>query len=248
MKPSVLICTPSKSGYVHLNYLASLMGTFRILEHFGFRVGLHLDQGKTLDMGRSLAATYFLNSDFTHMMFIDDDMVWQPELVARMIEFGVDIIGVPYRQKVKEVIYNMRSVGDFEQSTENPSLLSVNDIATGLLLIRKNVLEKMKDTVEKVIDHPSTKQTVYMFFRHQVVQDKVACPDGELTYMSEDLYFCRMARELGFQIWAYVDAETAHTGTISFKGNYADVLEGITPTKFRDDLKKSPLQVLGEVG
>lgn len=247
MTPSVLICTPTKSGFVHVNYLLSLMHSIQVILSKGMHFSLFFDVGKSgIDIPRSQAATYFLNSNHTHLMFVDDDMAWQPEIIARMVELDCDIVGVPYRQKDHEVIYNMRSAKDIEQSTENPSLLNVHDIATGLLLIKKCVFEKLKDTVDVVIDN-KTKENIYMFFRHEVVSDPIAAPDGGMSYMSEDLYFCRMARQNGFQVWAYIDAETAHTGITSFRGNYADVLEGITKEKFRDTTPKQQLRLTGAI-
>jgi hypothetical protein len=243
---SLLISTPCKSGFIGINFMMSLLQTVMLLNSKGIKYSLQFDVGKAgIDMPRSMAATYFLMSNHTHLMFIDDDMAWQPELVLRLLEVDRDVVGVPYRQKSNEILYNMRIENGYEQSTENPALLSVNDIATGLLMVKKRVFDALKTKVDWVVDHNTREQTG-MFFRHNVVDvDNIAEPTGNKVYMSEDFYFCKLAREAGFQIWAYVDAETAHTGTISFKGNYADILEKVTETKFRDEGNKTPLRLMG---
>lgn len=245
----ILIATPCKSGFVSINYMMSLIHSLRILNESGIQAALHFDYGKSnIDMPRSIAASYMLAcGDFTHLMFIDDDMAWQPELIALLVGLNLDVVGVPYRQKNSEVTYMMRCAEVFDQSTDNPALINIHDIGTGLLLIRKNVLEELRDKVEWVVDH-ITQNKVGMFFRHQVVQDLMTNPNGEKSYMGEDLYFCRLAREAGFRIWAYIDAETAHTGVISFKGNYADIAESVTAGKFRDSAQKAPLRLMGAIG
>ena len=246
-KPSILICIPSHSGFVHVNFMLSLMHSIQHILQKGMEFSLFFDVGKSgIDLPRSQAATYLLKSNHTHLMFLDDDMAWQPELIARMVELDCDIVGAPYRQKNAEVIYNMRTSDGFDQSTENPALCSVHDIATGLLLIKRRVFEALKEQVDVVKDN-ATKEDIFMFFKHCVVRDPISEPDGGMSYMSEDLYFCRIARDAGFQIFAYVDAETGHTGTTTFRGNYADVLENATKEKFRDSLKKQELRLTGAI-
>jgi len=223
------------------------MHSLNILVAKDIKFALFFDVGKAgIDLPRSQAATFFLQSEHTHMMFIDDDMAWQPELIGRMIELDRDILGVPYRQKEHNHIYTMRTPGDLEKSADNDALINVHDIATGLLLIKKRVFEVLKDKADVVIDH-QTKKEIYMFFRHCIVEDKIVQPDGGHSYMSEDLYFCRQAREAGFQIWSYVDAETAHIGTTSFRGNYVEVLESTTKGNFRDTLQKQKLRLSGAI-
>lgn len=246
--PSILICTPCKSGFVHINYMLSLMHSMPHLTQRGIIPYTLFDVGKSgIDIPRSQMATYFLKSEHTHLMFIDDDMAWPPDLIARMIELDCDIVGVPYRHKTPDIVYNMRIANGIEQSLENSALLNVHDIATGLLLIKKHVFEALKDKVDVVKDH-KTRDDIFMFFKHCVVKDDLTEPDNDvLSYMSEDLYFCRLAREAGFLITAYVDAETGHTGTTTFKGNYSDILEKESTEKFKDVVQKQTLRLTGAV-
>jgi len=241
---SVLLATPCKSGYVTVNYMMSLFGTLRNLQESGIKSQTFLDVGKAgIDLPRSMAASYLLNSEHTHLMFLDDDMAWQPELVTRLLSLDLDIVGVPYRQKSPEIMYNMRVADKLVKAEGHPSLLEFEDIATGLLLIKKSVFEAMRDKVEWVVDH-STQLKVGMYFRHQVVDDPLANAGGK-SYMSEDLYFCRLARESGFKIIAYVDAETAHTGTLTYKGNYKNIAGALMETNLDDPLPKSPIRLMG---
>ena len=245
----VLLATLNKTGFVSINYMMSLMNTMRALAEKKIEFSLYFDVGKSgVDLPRSQAASYFLNSDCTHMMFIDDDMARQAELINRLMSFDLDIVGVPYRQKTVERGFNMRieTGKDFERMKEEPTLFGVHDIATGLLLIKKNVFETLKDKVEWVLGQQSSDK-IGMFFRHAVVDDLIANPGGEKAYMSEDFFFCRLARDNGFKIWAYIDAETAHVGTISFTGNYANIAEAQNRGPCRDVVPKSQLRLMGAI-
>lgn len=236
-KQSLLVSTPCKTGFVSINYTVSLLQNLQGLANRNVTVTFDLEVGKAgIDMPRSMAATRFLKSDMTHLMFIDDDMAFPPDLITKLMDCDVDIVAVPYRKKMNDPLYNFRFFGEVVQSKENPALIEVYDIATGLMLVKHHVFEKLKDHVEWVLEYGQDDK-VGMFFRHQVVEYEHAEGAGEKggkAYMSEDLHFCRLAREAGFKIWAYVDAPTIHYGTMGFGGNYADVLEQVMPNeKFR---------------
>lgn len=229
--------------------MLSLMGTMRDMVDKKIDFNLFFDVGKSgVDLPRSQAASYLLESDNTHLMFFDDDMAWQPELVSRLLSFNLDIVGVPYRQKVMQRGYNMRveEQKGFERMDGEPSLFGVHDLATGLLLIKREVFEALSDKVDWIKGNESANK-IGMFFRHRVVDDKIANPDGEKAYMSEDFSFCKLARENGFKIWAYIDAQTAHVGNISFVGNYVDVAESLGHGNCRDVVPKSPLRLMGAI-
>lgn len=213
--------------------MISLVQNVQVLSQKDIKVNFGLEIGKPgIDMPRSMAATMFMKSTNTHMMFVDDDLAFPPDLIAKLIECDLDIVAVPYRRKQPDSIYVMRMFGEMEQKTDNPALIQVHDIGTGLMLIKREVFEALGDKVEWVNEYGHSGQ-VGMFFRHQVV-DLLPDEGNGKCYMSEDLYFCRLARESGFKIWAYVDAPTAHFGNIGFGGNYADVLEEMLPgEKFR---------------
>ena len=49
--------------------------------------------------GRNLCVSGFLESKFTHMLFIDSDIYFQAESIIKMIERDKDIISIPYPLK-----------------------------------------------------------------------------------------------------------------------------------------------------
>jgi len=237
--PHLMICTPCHSGMVDLNYHISLTLAGAYLSRNGVEYMLDYNVGMNIDWARSKMATAFLQSDCTHLLFIDDDMAFAADLPFRLLCENVDIVAVPYRRKQRDVKYNIRHGVRVKTIPGRPYMIGVESIATGMMLIRRNVLERLEPKVpEFLYDHEGTKGR--LFFRHQLVDDEMV---GGVSYMGEDYYFCKIAKEAGFDIWAYCDEEIAHIGKYAFDGKYSDEAEkdgGLC----HDDRPKLPIRLM----
>lgn len=241
-KPHVMICTPCHSGKVDINYHISLTLACNYLMQRGVNYTLDYNVGMSIDGARSEMATTFLRqmTDCTHLLFIDDDMAFSADLPFRMLVENVDIVAVPYRRKQTEVKYNMRHGVRCKTIPDRPYMVAVENIATGMMMIRKNVFQKLESKVPEY-RYNDQGEGGLLFFRHQIVEDEMV---GGVAYMGEDYYFCKLARENGFDIWAYVDEEIAHIGPYAYRGNYREYAERGTKDKFNYPGEKVPMRVL----
>lgn len=188
-----------------------------------------------IDASRSKMATNVLrDKNFTHLLFIDDDMAWSADLPIRLMQAEVDIIGVPYRKKKSsETVFNIKHSEKVEYLEGHPSIISVDGLGTGMILIKREVFETLENIVPLCID--SQMGDYRMFFHHTFI------PVGDKqSYVSEDYAFCVLAKANGFKIWAYTDEEIAHIGPYAFTGNYAKT----TASGATDNQNKSPLRLL----
>lgn len=241
--PNVYISTPCYTGKVDINYHTSMLMTMKYLGENRIQHMFNYAVSTGVDAARSKHATEFLTTECTHLMMIDDDMAWAPDLIARLISEDVDIIGVPYRRKiVHPVSFTARHSFDIDYKQSRPYLVKVDGISCGMTLVKRSVIEKLAPKAPK-IRYNKEGPDVSMIFRHEFVDDEYL---ESKTYMSEDYKFCRDAREAGFEIWAYVDEEVAHMGTVAFRGKYADMLEQGTNIKLRNDHIKMGIRLVGE--
>ena len=109
-----------------------------------------------------------------------------------------------------------------------------------MLLIKRNVFETLKPKTP-FFRYDDTGKGGYLFFRHHLVDDEMV---GGVSYMGEDYWFCKTARESGFDIWAYMDEQIAHIGTYAFDGKYSDHAEKDASQKFSNDRPKVPMRIL----
>ncbi len=240
-RPHIRICTPCHSGKVDLNYHISLaLACGHLLQH-GINYSLDYNVGMAVDWARSQMATAFLKDpEQTHLLFIDDDMAFSADLPFRLLAECLDIVAVPYRRKQRDVKFNIRHGVRVKTMPGRPHLAAVESIATGMMMIRKNVFEKLVETTpEFLYTNDGTKG--FLFFRHQLVQDEMV---GGVSYMGEDYWFCRTAREAGFDVWAYVDEPIVHIGPYAFDGNYVDYMEKEVADNYRFKGERLPVRTI----
>lgn len=238
-QPKVFISMLSGSGTVKIDTLASLIMTIQqfILHKVRYELGL-LAHITGVDSARNVNAEIFMQTDCTHMLMIDDDMAWAADLPLRLLKENVDIIGVPYRTKnIKNDRWTARHTEGEQHcmSADKLYLMKMNALGTGMMLVRRNVFEALKPNVEHA-SMGDKDQPVAQYFRHGIINGKIR---------SEDFMFCEIARQSGFDVWAYVDEEIAHIGPYAYIGNYADKLD-TDETKFRYQGDRVPLRVMLE--
>lgn len=240
-RPHILICTPCHSGKVDINYHISMALATNHLQQHGVSYTLDYNVGMAIDWARSQMASNFLNNpEFTHLMFIDDDMAFAADLPYRMLVENLDIVAVPYRRKQRDVKYNIRHGVRVKTVPGRSHLIGVESIATGMMMIRRNVFEKLESVVPEFL-YSDKGDKGRLFFRHQLVEDEMV---GGVSYMGEDYYFCKLARDNGFEVWAYVDEPLGHVGMYAYDGNYREYAEKGTKDKFNYEGARLPLRML----
>jgi len=240
-RPHVLICTPCHSGKVDLNFHISVMYATNYLLQHGVNFTLDYNIGMNIDWARSQMATRFLeNSEYTHLLFIDDDIAFAADLPFRMLCENLDVVAVPYRRKQRAVKFNIRHGVRVETIPGRPHLIGVDNIATGMMMIQKHVVEKLAPLVPEFL-YTDRGDKGRLFFRHQLVEDDMV---GGVSYMGEDYYFCKLVRDNGMKVWAYIDEELAHIGLYAFEGNYREYAEKDHPDSFRYTGPRQPLRLI----
>ena len=165
---------------------------------------------------------------FSHILFVDADVYFEPQYVFRMLDAKVPIIALPYSRKSLD-LYQIAEAAKRGISPEHLASFGghpafnadkdfvvgdqpspVRNAATGAMLISVEVLKAIAATYpERKYKSAGTYQhleRVHDFFR-------VGIHDEE--YYSEDFEFCRDALGLGFQTFI-LPAKTEHTGSFTF--------------------------------
>jgi len=112
--------------------------------------------------------------------------------------------------------YNINYISNVLEVKNN--LTQVKHLATGFMLIQRQVIEKMSKAF------PSTKYTDDVGFLHGD-ENKYAyalfdCGVEEGHYFSEDWLFCSRWTKMGGQIWIDVTVNLTHTGIEDYKGSF----------------------------
>lgn len=145
-------------------------------------------RGYNTSENRNYVATQAVNSGCSHLFFVDDDMVFPPDVLDRLLAHDKDIIGGVYNTK-----YETQSPVIEYLDDKRTGLFKVGAIGTGCLLIKTEVFKKVPQ----------------IWFTYE-------WNDNGSVKMSHDWLFCHKAREYGFDIWADSSLEIGHLGLKEF--------------------------------
>jgi hypothetical protein len=187
---------------------------------------------------RNLLAHNFLNSDATHLFFIDSDIKFSANDVLSMILADKEVICGIYPKKeinwpvVRSAIQN--NVPD-DQLKYHTGGLAVNLLdhaqsmeieinkpveilhgCTGFMMIKREVLEKMSNHVPSYRPNLNYRYGAPDVF-HKDFFSLSLDPTNQL-YLSEDYHFCQMWRDIGGKIFAAPWVRLSHIGMYEFSG------------------------------
>ena len=143
------------------------------------RVSFHLIKSSLVTQGRNLCVAGFLESNATHLLFIDSDIYFQAKSIFAMLKADKHIISVPYPLKTLmwEKAFNKMQQGKIKHPDDirralhtypmkvpninninlNKGVMEVTDSPTGCMLIKREVIEKM---IEKYPEKSIVQKTV----------------------------------------------------------------------------------------
>lgn len=225
----IFLATPAYDGKVHVQYAIAMAETHTLLASQGIilQVQIHCS-GSLITAERNRLLEKFIESDADYLLCIDSDLGWPPMAIMEMIKHDVDIVCGIYPTR-KDNMFLFRPCKNENQSVvkNNKGLLKMEYVPAGFMLIKRHVIEKMREF------HANTKfvpkiQNEQMFSGYALFNTEVW--EGE--FWGEDYYFCRKAREAGFDIWVDPLVEFDHAGT---RGMLLNVLSNARPNLKNED-------------
>ena len=170
---------------------------------------------------RNAAAAHFIDSDCSHMMFIDSDIEFDAHSVVKLLSFDKEVVSGVYPKKyyVFDRVPSGKEIVDFviagEVQLNAEGLIESTYLPTGFLMINKSVFIEMMAKYpelkyENDINGYGDLDYFYDFF-------KVGVRDG--IYESEDWGFCSLWRKIGGKVLIDPTIKLGHIGWNTFSGN-----------------------------
>lgn len=226
-KHNIFIATPCYGGMLTDQYFLSMFRLSQTLMQHGINFRITTLRNESLiTRARNIITAMFLESECTHLFFVDSDIEFQAEDVLRALAYDKDIIAAAYPKKALPVQYaiNFKFLDDDKRRirVENGAI-EVLDASTGFFMIKKRVVEKMMQAYPELhyrndsnID-PKFNKYCYSFF------DTIHDPDDN-RYLSEDYTFCRRWQKLGGEIWLDPNTKLNHVGSYTFEGDVSKII------------------------
>jgi hypothetical protein len=173
---------------------------------------LHMIAGNPfLSLARAILAERFLRTDCSHLLFIDSDIIFDSEQLARITSHDLDIVGGIYAKKQREVEWVYNSLPDKTVQPDENGLLRLDKIGPGFLLIKRGVFERMIEVYGKEIGfkHDEDGRQMWEFF-------SIGVHRPSNRWFSEDWWFCQRARDMGYDVYGDTKCVVGHLGTVEF--------------------------------
>lgn len=226
---SVMIATPVARNPVY-QYTASLASTLLFLPEQGIRCTFQFVVGSSvISKARNELCAHFLKSDFTDLLFIDDDMQWSPNAVMRLLASDKPLIGGVGRQRIQKPnsdpqVWCWRPAPDADGQLVQDEMGAVKCLGFGaaFMLINRSVLHTMATA------HPEWKRpgpsdwpqdlrdNYFEFFRQN--------HEGDAGEMSEDYVFCDRWRAMEGAIWVDPTIVLGHVGSWNYMGSIEEAV------------------------
>jgi hypothetical protein len=239
--PHLFVATPMYGGMCNGSYtlgMIQMVATFtqaQVPFQFAYMMNESL-----ITRARNSLAHDFLQTDCSHLMFIDADIGFNPSDILKMINTNKDIICGIYPKKeinwvdVSEAVkkgvppdqlsqhtgaFVLNLPAGIQSATGNINEpIEISNGGTGFMLIKRDVFDKLADKV------PSYTNDMYHAVdtvrEVKVIKEYFATSIDEESnrLLSEDYHFCKIAREAGFKVWCAPWASFSHTGSYNFSG------------------------------
>lgn len=174
------------------------------------KVHIQMSQGDGVARSRNQLTADFIGGDFTHLLFIDCDLIFSAEHVIRIVSHNLPIVGGLYPKKQEGPIeWVLNSLANTKPDEDG--LHQVRYIGTGFMCIARRVIEKMIERfrlqIEFTADYGKRRQEYDLW-----PMGVYTYPDGSRRYLSEDWYFCQRWADLGGVIFADTRIIVKHVG------------------------------------
>lgn len=162
-------------------------------------------EGYTTAEGRNYCVIQALKNECTHILFIDDDMIFPPDTLDILLKHKVDIVGVNSMSRALPLTTTIGQLKDGELWPHDKippyhkiptTLFEVFSVGMGVALVDMTVFDK--------IPKP--------WFKFEVHEN------GKIM-IGEDAWLCKQARENGMRVWCDPTLPIGHIGDYNY-ANY----------------------------
>ncbi|HUR89168.1 MAG TPA: hypothetical protein VMZ74_08780 [Ramlibacter sp.] len=251
MSASILIGTPCYGGVVHANYLKSMLALVPALAARGISCELKtLSQESLISRARNTIAAQFLGGDYTHLLFIDADIGFAPDVVMRLLDSRKPLACAAYplkgydweklfaaRETATNAVMLKRAAmrfatnvhdedwpDDGKPATVVNGFIRVSKAATGMMLIERSVFDRLREKFPEL-----RYRNDIQGYRNDHTQgnfwdffDTLVHPQSR-RYMSEDYTFChRWVTGCGGEVWLDVQSTLSHAGQVAYEASFMD--------------------------
>ena len=217
----VIIGTPALTGELEVRYVNSLIQAVKLcLTQNIILEPLFVSYDALIQRARNDTLAIALEKGVDALVFIDQDIMFDPEWVLRLINRTEDVVGGTYRKKTDEEELYVVTGNDLTVHTNG--LIKVHSLGTGFVKLSRRAMQALWDNSEEYENEGKIRKMIC----------NVSVVNGSLV--SEDVMMFKKLNEFGFDVWLDPSMTCGHVGTKLFLGDFQDFsnrLSNVMPSK-----------------
>ena len=180
--------------FVHVEFMRCLCELLMRLKDDGIEFDLDIESGTLVYFARERIAHKAINEHYTHVLWLDSDMVFKPSILDDLMFSGKDFVTGIYHARRKgyaSCIFKTINLDEgIERFDEYPNeTFQIQGCGFGCVLVTAEMLSS-------VCLHFGTCFT-------------------PLPSLGEDIAFCKRAQDLGYKLWCEPSVVCGHIGHIT---------------------------------
>lgn len=216
------ILVPNGSGSYRHEFASSLQNTISFIKQFGGEASVIALPGcSDIYLARNRLMARFMDTDATHCLWADDDMVWEVGVVGELIRADKDFCGIAGRMKRDEPMFCARSQDDHGNSIPirmDPAtgFLEVTAVGFAFVLMKRDACVRLWQHYKDAEYVTASGEVEVGLFESMILNRR---------RMSEDFACCWRWRAIGGKIYVGAHLPIGHIGTQTYSGNWAQALQ-----------------------
>ncbi len=240
----IMISTPAYGEVFYTPYVSSVLRLTRLFGKRGWDFAFNAISYSEIAESRNFLLTHWFDkTDASHLLFIDADMGFAPDLIVDMLDLDKPVVGAVYPKRALDLKKVVQFAGDGKDAAHaiakaqdfvlrplrgaraaagRSGFIQVEACGSGILLIQRACIEAMLKAVPDMSDTKAkTTSPLARNLDRLIRAFDVMFVDG--LRLSEDFSFChRWRHSCKGEVWASISREIEHIGLHRFSGRYID--------------------------
>ena len=244
-KVKLYVATPVHSD-VSIHYMQSVVRLQAECYKNNIEFTLDMMKSSLVTQGRNVCVAHFLNTDYTHLLFIDSDILFYSQSILKMLSKNVEMCSIPYPMKiinwdkVFDKYKNLPNMDTLQRDTSGnkfpvkikdseddvtmvDEMIELNYAPTGCMLLQRQVFDKMikayptRTIKQETVTDGQTVITPNLYNFFDTFYD-----EETKRYYGEDFAFSKLWRETGGKCHALITEYITHVGEYQYTGRLID--------------------------
>ncbi len=215
-RKKIMFSTPFYENKGYSPYIRSMFqSVYTLARHTNIEFDYQdVSGGSYIDHNRNLMADMFMQSDCTHLFFLDSDQSWDVTGMLNVLKSDKEIVGAAYPVKNNWENYGVTIQCDEKTNIAivDPAdgLIKAQKVPTGFMKISRTVFEKLRAAMPDNWYWDGSRK-IHNYFGRLLID--------HLSY-GEDISFGIRWQSIGGDIWVEPRVNMGHYGVQGWYGNY----------------------------